>query len=90
MIRLIWSDKFEGRYRKWARRHPDLISTFERKIILFEEAPFHPSLKTHTLRGNLKEVWSIYINYEHRLTFRFEEENTKAILITIGTHDEVY
>jgi len=90
MIRLVWSDKFKNRYKKWVKRHPDLISTFEKKIILFEAEPFNPSLKTHVLHGPLKDVWSIYINYEHRLTFRFEEDKTKAILINIGTHNEVY
>ena len=90
MIRVIWSDKFISRYKKWARRHSDLKQVFKDKLILFEKEPFHPSLKIHSLRGKLKDVWSMSINYEHRLTFRFEENNTKAILINIGTHDEVY
>ena len=90
MIRVIWSDKFVNRYKKWARRHSDLTNIFEDKILLFSKEPFHPSLKTHSLRGKLKDVWSMSINYEHRLTFRFEENNTKAILINIGAHDEVY
>ena len=90
MISIVWNEKFVSRYKKWAKRHPNLKEVFKEKLTLFEKEPFHSSLKTHSLRGQLKDVWSIRINYEHRLTFIFDAENTKAILINIGTHDEVY
>jgi len=90
MVKLVWNENFERRYKKWARKHPDLISTFEEKVSLFEVEPFHPSLKTHMLRGKLNKVWAIYINYEYRLTVRFEEEHTVAILVNVGSHEEVY
>lgn len=65
------------------------MSRFEKSLSLFTENPFHPSLKTHSLTGNLKGYRAFSITYEYRLIFRFLSED-KALLIDIGTHDEVY
>ncbi len=91
MVELIWDEQFKKIYRKWSHKHPDLKDQFAKKIILFAEDPFHPSLKTHTLSGVLKGLWSFRISYEQRLVFDFTDESrTKVILIDIGTHEEVY
>lgn len=77
--------------KKWIRDHPELKVQFAKKIALFAEDPFPPSLKTHTLRGVLKGLWSFRITYEHRLVFDFiDEGRTQIVLIDIGSHEEVY
>lgn len=53
-----------------------------------EDNPFHPSLKTHKLGGNLRPYWSASVNYEYRVIFRFEGKML-ILLITIGNH-EIY
>ena len=91
MVEIIWDEQFKKIYRKWIHKHPDLKDQFAKKIILFAEDPFHPSLKTHTLSGVLKGLWSFRISYEQRLVFDFTDESrTKVILIDIGSHEEVY
>lgn len=91
MVELIWDERFKKIYQKWIRQHPDLKEQFAKKIIQFEEDPFHPALKTHTLSGILKGLWSFRITYEYRLLFDFADESrTKVILIDIGSHEEVY
>ncbi len=50
--------------------------------------PHDPSLKTHKLKGDLKEFWSCSITFEIRLRFKVADDNIE--LIDIGTHDEVY
>jgi addiction module RelE/StbE family toxin len=89
MIEILWDEPFRRILTKWKKKHPDLISKFEAKLTLFSSEPFHPSLKTHNLSGNLKDYWALSITYEYRLVFKFVDEN-KALLIDIGTHDEVY
>jgi addiction module RelE/StbE family toxin len=89
MIEILWDEPFLKILTKWKRKHPDLISKLEAKLTLFSSEPFHPSLKTHNLSGNLKDYWALSITYEYRLVFKFVDEN-KALLIDIGTHDEVY
>ena len=91
MIELVWDKKFNKIYKSWIKKHPDLLETFKSKIELFINDPFYPSLQTHSLSGILKGLWSLRIDYEHRLVFKFiEEEKTKVLLIDIGTHEEVY
>jgi len=89
MVELIWDKPFLRILKKWKKKHPDLIANFQDALTQFTENPFHPSLKTHILSGKLKEYWAISITYEYRLVFKFISEN-KALLIDIGTHDEVY
>lgn len=88
-IEIVWDEPFLRNFRKWIKKHPDLKAKFEEKLTLFTEQPFHASLKTHSLTGNLKEYWALSITYEYRLVFKFLSEN-KVLLVDIGTHDEVY
>lgn len=89
MIEIIFDEPFLRILKKWRKKHPELIDRFQQRLILFSNDPFHPSLKRHSLNGNLAGYWSISINYEQRLVFQFLSD-TKVLLIDIGTHDEVY
>jgi Txe/YoeB family toxin of Txe-Axe toxin-antitoxin module len=62
MVELIWDERFVKIYKKWSRQHPELKAQFAKRIVQFEEDPFHPSLKTHSLSGVLKGLWSFRIN----------------------------
>ena len=91
MVELIWDERFKKIYKKWSQQHPELKPQFAKKIVQFETDPFHPALKTHTLSGVLKGLWSFRITYEQRLVFDFiDESRTKVVLIDIGSHEEVY
>ena len=45
MVELIWDEPFKTIYKKWTQKHPELKVQFAKKIILFSDDPFHPSLK---------------------------------------------
>ena len=53
------------------------------------ENPNLPTLQTHKLSGKLKGLSAFSLGYDLRVVFYFAESN-KAVLIDIGTHDEVY
>ena len=89
MIELILNESLLRILKKWRKKHPELVNRFQQKLTLFTDEPFHPSLKTHSLSGNLAGYWVISINYEHRLIFKFLSD-TKVLLIDLGTHDDVY
>jgi mRNA-degrading endonuclease YafQ of YafQ-DinJ toxin-antitoxin module len=57
MLEIIWDNKFKRIYKSWSMKHPDLVGTFKDKMELFVNNPFHPSLRTHSLSGILKELW---------------------------------
>ena len=56
------------------------------------ENAFHPSLKTHKLKGDHAGSWSCSAGYDLRIVFEFvkDDENEAILLQSIGTHDEVY
>lgn len=56
------------------------------------EDAFHPSLRTHKLKGQFAGVWSCSAGYDLRILFELvEHEGAEAVLLlTVGTHDEVY
>lgn len=59
-----------------------------KKIYLFRNNPFYSSLKTHKLKGELKNFHSFSINRQYRILFEFLSRN-KVLLYDIGTH-EIY
>jgi len=61
-------------------------------LTLLVEDAFHPSLKTHKLKGEFVGCWACSAGDDLRILFEFiEHEGLKAIsLIAMGTHDEVY
>jgi mRNA-degrading endonuclease YafQ of YafQ-DinJ toxin-antitoxin module len=88
MIELILDPPFLRILKKWCKKYPELIERFQEKLTLFTNEPFHSSLKTHSLGGNLTGYWAISINFEHRLIFEFLS-NTKVLLVDLVTHDDV-
>jgi len=63
MIELIWDESFTRTLKKWRKKHPELVDRFQQKLELFKNEPFHPSLKIHSLVGNLADSFAISINY---------------------------
>lgn len=57
----------------------------KRKETIFKTNPFDPILKTHKLKGKLKDYWSYSIDFQHRIIFGFIDSET-VIYYNIGTH----
>lgn len=38
-----------------------------------------PGFRTHQLTGKMKGYWSIWVNGNYRITFRFEQENVHVV-----------
>ncbi len=89
-MQLIWTNPFLKKYQKWERKHPELAERAREKIRIFELNPFHRTLKTHSLVNELYGYWAFSISFEFRIIFTFTDDKSKAILLNIGSHDEVY
>lgn len=77
------------RFRKSFSRLPKQIQKIARKKDkMFRGDAFHPLLKTHKLRGELKDDWAYSVNHEYRVHFYFVDDHT-AVYLDIGTH-EIY
>ncbi len=90
MAEILYTDSYLKRAKKFIKKHPDLISQYEKTLKLLEINPYHPSLRLHRLRGKLSELYSVSINISYRITIFFIIQDDKIIPIDIGSHDEIY
>ena len=89
-MELAFSSSFKRAFKKKIKGRKEIEDLFWETVDLFIQDPFHASLKTHKLSGKLKDLWSFSIEYDLRVIFYFEDKNSKAVFVDIGTHDEVY
>jgi len=89
MIRLEWSSRFEKSLKKWILKHPESRDGIKQKLEQFTHNPYDAELKNHKLSGQLKGLRAISVAYDCRIIFAMVDEST-ALLVAIGSHDEVY
>ena len=91
-MKLIASKSFTRDAKRFLKKNPQLAESVKTTLSLLESDTFHPQLKTHKLKGNLKNCWACSAGYDLRIVFEIvEHEKEEVILLqTIGTHDEVY
>ena len=81
-------------FKRIARHQPGLQVRVERTLRQLAEDPFHPSLRSHKLKGELSPAWACTVDYDNRIIFDFVPNPNSGeddiLLLTMGTHDEVY
>jgi len=89
---LIRSSAFVRAARRYLKKHAQTTDELEATLLLLSEDAFDPRLKTHKLKGDLDGVWACGAGYDLRILFEFvKHEGTESILLlTLGTHEEVY
>ncbi len=89
-FKLIYTNSYIKRASKFAKRHPDLLSQYEKTLKILERDPNHPSLRLHPLKGKSKDLYSVSINVSYRITLLFFVTEKEIILVNVGHHNEVY
>jgi len=87
---LVYTNSYIKLASKFVKKHPDLISQYEKTLKLLEIDPNHPSLRLHSLKGKMKDLHSVSINISYRITLEFIIIKKEIILVNVGHHDEVY
>jgi mRNA-degrading endonuclease YafQ of YafQ-DinJ toxin-antitoxin module len=90
VVEIIYTDSYIKRAKRFIKKHPELISQYEKTLKLLELNPNHPSLRLHKLNGKLAELHSVSINISYRISIDFLIEDNKIIPVDIGSHDDVY
>jgi len=90
MYKLLETDTYAKKIRKFLKKHPDIFKKYKKTIFFLETNPHHPSLRLHKLQGVLSEYYSISIDMEYRIIIDFIIVDDVIYLIDIGSHDEVY
>jgi mRNA-degrading endonuclease YafQ of YafQ-DinJ toxin-antitoxin module len=89
---LIRTTAFVRAARRYVKKHPHAADDIEAALQLLSEDAHDPRLKTHKLKGDLEGVWACSAGYDLRILFEFVpiDEGEAILLLTLGTHDEVY
>ena len=90
MAKILYTHSYIRLARKFAKRHPELLSQYEKTLKLLETNPSHPSLGLHKLSGKLEGLYSVSINKSYRISLEFMIQEDTIIPVDIGTHDEIY
>ena len=87
---VILTVPYQKRAKKFLKQHPELISQYEKILLLLEKNPFHPSLRLHKLQGKQNDLFSISINMKYRISLAFLITENEILLVDIGSHDQAY
>ena len=66
---LVWAAAFVCAYKRAASRQPALRGRIRRVLQQLAEDPFHPSLHSHKLKGELAGVWACTVDRDNRILF---------------------
>jgi len=92
---IAWSPKSLRAFKRMVRQNPQLRPLIAATLAQLATDPFHSTLKTHKLSGDLAGVWACSIDYRYRILFEFvpnptEGEADAVLLLNLGDHDDVY
>jgi mRNA-degrading endonuclease YafQ of YafQ-DinJ toxin-antitoxin module len=90
MFKLIFTESYEEKVKKFLRKHLDIVKQYEKTLRLLEINPFHPSLRLHQFKTTSFEGYSVSINMSYRIALEFIIKEKEIILINIGDHQEIY
>lgn len=78
------ASRFKRSYKKLP---PHIQDSFDKRIKIFSQDPFHPLLGTHKLHGRLDLYHGFYLKDGFRVLFEFQDNNV-ALLVNAGDHDD--
>ncbi|EFK11591.1 toxin-antitoxin system, toxin component, RelE family [delta proteobacterium NaphS2] len=85
-----FDDAFEKHWHKYLEGLTEkLKKRLRKRLAIFKEDIFDKRLRTHRLKGNLKEYYSFSISYSDRIVFKIVEEDV-IYFIEVGSHDVCY
>jgi addiction module RelE/StbE family toxin len=83
---IVFDASFEKSFKKYKNKLSNKeLNEIKARLKLFKQDPFNSRLKTHKLKGNLKNYWSFSINYSDRILFRFLNSEI-VFFIEVGDH----
>lgn len=91
-MEISFSPKCLKQLQKVKKNDLQLFTKIQKKLVLFEQKPDHPSLRLHKLSGGQKESWSVSIDMSYRLLYYYKQDKklTKIVFFSFGVHDQVY
>lgn len=80
--RIELTEKFKKSFRKLP---VPIRLQFAKRRLVFCQDPFSATLRTHKLKGKLKDFWSFSVNHSYRIVFQFVKKD-EVVFHDIGDH----
>ncbi|MCE9603411.1 MAG: type II toxin-antitoxin system mRNA interferase toxin, RelE/StbE family [Planctomycetia bacterium] len=89
---ILQSKSFARASKAYLKTHPKSADAIEDVLNLLAADAYDPRLRTHKLQGRFDGYWSCSAGYDLRVLFQFVTHNGEEtiLLLSLGTHDEVY
>ena len=89
---MIRSQAFIRAARRLIKKSPSSADGLRATLGQLADDAHHPSLRTHKLKGDLDGLWACSAVYDLRVVFSIasQDDGEAILLLTVGTHDEVY
>ena len=84
-MRVTASGRFLRRAKKLREPQASMLRAALRRLAA---DPADPLLRTHKLKGDLRDYWAFSVDDDLRVLFRWDGD--VAFLVNLGSHDEVY
>lgn len=88
--KLVFPESYIRLARKFLKKHPEIRNQYRKTLELLQLNPFHPSLRLHSLQGNLSGLSSVSINISYRIVIELIVDGDEILFINLGKHDQVY
>ena len=85
-MNLHFTNSFIRKVKRLTKKDPSLKRFLKKQFKIFAQDPYHPSLKTHKLKGKRINEYSILIKSNLRAIAVKEKDN--FIFFDLITHDE--
>lgn len=85
-MRLNRTHNFNKQYKKLPEK---VRQQFKVRIAMWLVTPEHPTLRVHSLKGDLRGYWSMNISGDYRAVYYFVNDE-EVVFVLIGTHSQLY
>jgi addiction module RelE/StbE family toxin len=87
---ISYDSAFEKKFKKYKNQLSDTgRQRLKKRLEFFRENVFDKRLKTHKLKGELKDYYAFSISYSDRIVFKILHDEG-VYFIEIGSHDVCY
>lgn len=87
---LLRTETFLRDLRKYLKKHPDRQRLVRETLTAFATDPHAAALRLHPLKGRMGGLYSVRLSYSDRITLTLLLTERQVVLLSMGTHDDVY
>ena len=86
------SSAFSRSMKRLGKKDRTAFAAIRATLVMLQDDAFDERLASHKLRGDLAGLWACSAGYDLRIVFEIAKRDDAEVilLVSVGTHDEVY